>query len=92
MKIRLGFVSNSSNSSFVIDRYFLTEEQTMAIIEHIEYAKQILGWEINENCIPWNITLSHGVLFGDVSIDNFDMKKFMEEINVNMTKVRFEKH
>lgn len=38
MKIRSSFVSNSSSSSFVIDKTGLTEEQIWAIKNHIKVA------------------------------------------------------
>lgn len=41
MKLRNGFVSNSSSSSFVINRSDLTKWQISAIIYHIEIAKLI---------------------------------------------------
>lgn len=43
MKIRLGFVSNSSSSSFIIDKKNLTELQINLIKNHIEVAK--LFWD-----------------------------------------------
>lgn len=38
MKTRNGFVSNSSSSSFIIKKKFVTGEQIEAIKNHIEYA------------------------------------------------------
>jgi hypothetical protein len=42
MKIRMGFVSNSSSSSFVISLSSITEEQKWKIYNHIEVAKKLL--------------------------------------------------
>ncbi len=39
MKIRIGFVSNSSSSSFVVDKNKITKEQYDAILDPISYIK-----------------------------------------------------
>jgi len=40
MKIRIGFVSNSSSSSFVVSKKHLSLDQINKIKKHIEYAKE----------------------------------------------------
>lgn len=41
-KIRTGFVSNSSSSSFILSKNLLEDEQIDLIINHKEYGKEIL--------------------------------------------------
>lgn len=41
-KIRTGFVSNSSSSSFILSKNLLEDEQIDLIINHKEYSKEIL--------------------------------------------------
>lgn len=43
MKVRLGFVSNSSSSSFILDKTKLTPEQLESIYHHAEQAMARFG-------------------------------------------------
>ena len=52
MKIRNGFVSNSSSSSFVILKKYLSEEQIKKIKNHIEYC-------VKENLFDLKDTYNH---------------------------------
>jgi len=72
MKIRAGFVSNSSSSSFVINKANLNYEQIDQILNHIDVA----GDE------AWRIREDYARIFGDTCMDNFDMDKFLRDIGV----------
>ena len=88
MKTRNGFVTNSSSSSFIVNKKHLTKLQVKAIKSHIHYSKR-LGWYPDEKD-SWEIT-DHGcVLEGRTWMDNFDMREFMEEFDVDMDKVKFD--
>jgi hypothetical protein len=77
MKYRMGFCSNSSSSSFIIEKSQLTVAQLEAIRDHknskYEYANTD-AWDLKEDDI---------YIKGSTIIDNFDMKAFMFNIGVN---------
>lgn len=84
MKIRQGFVSNSSSSSFVIPMSALTPEQLDKIHNHIKEGKK-LGMDCCEDRNAWEIKESTISL--STFMDNFDMYHFLREIGVDMDKV-----
>jgi hypothetical protein len=54
MKTRQGFVSNSSSSSFVIDRKFLSPFQIEQIKDHIHVATQLLNKQKYKRRNEWD--------------------------------------
>lgn len=86
MKVRLGFVSNSSSSSFVIAKVFLTADQAYKIRNHSKFGKE-MGMDYTED--TWYIDEDEGTINGCTTMDNFDMATFLENIGVNMEKVHW---
>ncbi len=82
MKVRNGFVSNSSSSSFVIQLDDLTVKQLQKIQDHYK--------EISEDRRDdtWAITMG-SVVQGSTSMDNFDMRSLLERIGIDMSKVEW---
>lgn len=96
MKIRSGFVSNSSSSSFVIAKTALTEEQIEQIKNHQEIAKK-MGEGLSEHgfgCLdsPWSIFENNYYVEGRTDMNNFDMFNFLGEIGVPLNVVRWEQY
>lgn len=84
MKTRNGFVSNSSSSSFIINKKDLTKSQINDIKNH----KKIL--EANDSLdFEWTIEESLFTIKGSVFMDNIDMESFLSSINVDMSKVKW---
>jgi len=79
MKIRIGFVSNSSSSSFVLRKKYLTPEQIEKIKNHSAEGKK-MGMECWDS--PWDITEEEDIIRGYVSMNNFDMYDFLCRIGV----------
>lgn len=76
MKIRKGFVSNSSSSSFILNRKNLTYEQECLISKLCD----------ETNC-GWLLFNTYGSLIGYTYMDNFDIAKFFDKIGVKKTDV-----
>lgn len=73
MKTRLGFVSNSSSSSFVLDINKLTKDQEYMIRNRLP----------NLNGDHWDIDFGDGKIEGFCVCDNYDIMKFFKEIELN---------
>ena len=87
MKIRTGFVSNSSSSSFVIPRSNLTKVQIDLITNHIQAANVIpylrkCACPIEDLNFEWSIVVNDNEVRGVADMDNFDMGNFLELIGV----------
>lgn len=99
MKARLGFVSNSSSSSFVVPKSALTSDQIYKIKHYqktatellkldnlTEEEKEVLSWCDSS----WTITETKHTLKGDTSMDNFDIAAFMIMIGVPAEEISVE--
>lgn len=82
MKVRNGFVSNSSSSSFVISIDMLTDTQIMAIWNHIQEADKHCGeWDFGscDDYDEWIIEQDDSTISGYTNMDNFDMYTFLQD-------------
>ena len=81
MKLRNGFVSNSSSSSFVISKAHLSPSQIDQIQRHIEVGKAF-GMECANPYNRWDIHNDEDRLRGSTSMNNFDMGELLQRIGV----------
>lgn len=81
MKCRSGFVSNSSSSSFVIPKCYLSYEQIDKIKNHHTLVENYED--------RWSIDADDFEVKGYSSLDNFNMHQFLKNIGVNMDKVEW---
>ena len=100
MKIRKGFVSNSSSSSFVIHKYYLSNEQIEKIRNYVKVVEEYLEENplSEDDCEKpefdfsycdwgWGIKEFDDFILGETSMDNFDFEEFFKFINVDINKV-----
>ena len=78
MKVRNGFVSNSSSSSFVIGKNFMTEEQSA------EFSKFLNEYHVSGDCLEDTyIFESPFYFFGEISIHDTEVMSFLKKVGVD---------
>jgi len=84
MKIRTGFVSNSSSSSFVIGLDDITISQLNKIENHIQFGNNMHNIGFAQDYDAWNIVVDNekNAVYGSTFMDNFDMAQFLKNIGV----------
>ena len=80
MKLREGFVSNSSSSSFVVSHLVLSPLQRVMIL-HYQEACEWFGMSCSDSDAWSVIDKGYGIVFS-TSMDNFDMREFLRKIGV----------
>jgi len=88
MKIRNGFVSNSSSSSFIINKKDITVEQMDKIEDHIKYAKDNFSQLSNaDEEWRWKIEDNKDTIILSTWMDNFSMDLFLNLIGIDENKI-----
>ena len=103
MKIRSGFVSNSSSSSFVILRDAISNNQLDMIINMDYWIREFINRDENnggsENLMdkfcyyesdPWSIEVNDDYVFGETSMDNFNIGDFLDYIKVDRNYIKWD--
>jgi hypothetical protein len=89
MKIRNGFVSNSSSSSFVISKHFISAHQLEQIRNHSKLGEEMgIPW----TDYPWDITENEHEVEGYTSMNNFDMDEFLKRIGVKEEHIHMHRY
>ena len=95
MKIRNGFVSNSSSASFVIKKENLTECQVEDIKNHRDVCKRYdaPSWA-GEWYVEWGYDIfeNDNEIWGSTNMDNFDMLYFLKCIGVEREYIDWRDH
>ena len=93
MKLRNGFVSNSSSSSFIINRHKINEKQLEQIINHIEVSQELNNhhnlFDYNDYSDSWDVDVKNDTIFVSTFMDNFSMSDFLIAIGVKKDAITY---
>lgn len=90
MKIRSGFVSNSSSSSFVVNLDKLSKKERRVLLQFNEITgEHPRGWSDH-----WTITVDEdqGVIRGWTVMDNGDLDEYLEEQHIDDSSFVYESY
>ena len=87
MKKRLGFVTNSSSSSFIISKEKLSDEQLLAIRIHARLAKEL---ELTSWDEPWTIQENEQYITGYTWMDNFNMYEYLKLAGIDSSNIKWD--
>lgn len=81
MKLRTGFVSNSSSSSFVISKHFLSPCQ---ITELLDFRNSVVKYGFHESDANyWDINENDHEIYGFSIMDNLGIEQFLERLGID---------
>jgi hypothetical protein len=86
MKVRSGFVSNSSSSSFIISTDDITVEQFKKIANYIE-GSDAIGITVHTR---WYIQEENNKVVGVTTGDDGQMKRYLNEIGIDHNAIIWE--
>jgi hypothetical protein len=87
----MGFISNSSSTSFIVSKRVLSEEQIVAIRDHIAYSSKNfpqISWADKDQY--WNIDETDEQMRLYTGMDNFDMHEFLLALGVNDDDIKWD--
>lgn len=82
MKIRNGFVSNSSSCSFTILKSRLSESQISDLRDYKNVALRLTDAGYKEYSSDWNLTETESDMHFFTYMDNFDMREVFNELKI----------
>lgn len=84
MKLRDGFVSNSSSASFIVNRHKILPSQLKKIIHTFDSMRSDSGFMYKERCFyggdAWDMKIECDLIIFNTFMDNFPLYEYMTEV------------